>query len=80
MPVIYTLTHLTPTAGVISFRGDKLHISERFKQAYEAMYERQAIKKKRNRDQAWRRYIRSNPSEQLIRMAENGVPLFGRMG
>ena len=59
-------------------RTGELSISERFRLAYQARTERKALKAERNRKQAWRRYVRSNPSEQLIRMAENGVPLFNR--
>lgn len=64
----------TPPNGL---RPGELSIAERFRLAYKSRDERQALKAERNRKQAWRRYIRNNPSEQLIRMAESGVPMVG---
>jgi hypothetical protein len=58
-------------------RPGELSIAERFRLAYQSRDERQALKAERNRKQAWRRYIRNNPSEQLIMMAESGVPMAG---
>ena len=55
-----------------------LSIADRFRLAYQERSERQALKAERNRKQAFRRYVRQNPSVQLIWMAESGVPLAGR--
>ena len=56
----------------------ELSIAEKFRLAFKEQSERKILKAQRNRKQAYRRYLRDNPTERMIQLAESGVPLARR--
>lgn len=56
----------------------ELSIAEKFRLAFQERNERKAVKAEKNRKQAYRRFLRDNPSQLMIKLAESGVPLTKR--